>query len=381
MDVGCGTGILSMFCAKAGAKRVWAVDNSEIVEKARGILKMNGLDGVVKVIKGMVEEIKLPVDEDGGVGNGNGNSTTTNTASAVLNSSQAERKEDQKVDIIISEWMGYALLYEAMLPSVLTARDKYLSPSGTLAPSHTTIRLAPMNDQELINDTIDFWNDVYGFDMRIMSERGYDNALVRNVEKEKLIGESVEVERFDLNRMSVGECDFRKPFCVILQNEVYVKKVARKTTAGNSGDEKEKEKEKVGEREEIHLDGLTGFLLWFDTFFLTSPDTSLPDNIEATEDLAKTNLDGIAFTTGPFGKSTHWGAGHLPIIRASSENSRGVQLNEGDHIKGLIEFGQHPGSPRDVEIAVRWDVDGKESGKQTWTAGGSFDNPPSTLRL
>ena len=32
----------------------------------------------------------------------------------------------QHVDIIISEWMGYFLLYESMLDSVLFARDKYL---------------------------------------------------------------------------------------------------------------------------------------------------------------------------------------------------------------------------------------------------------------
>ena len=35
LDVGCGTGILSMFCAKAGAAKVIAVDNSEIINKAR----------------------------------------------------------------------------------------------------------------------------------------------------------------------------------------------------------------------------------------------------------------------------------------------------------------------------------------------------------
>ena len=37
-----------------------------------------------------------------------------------------------RVDIIISEWMGYFLLYEAMLDSVLFARDKYLAPGGNV---------------------------------------------------------------------------------------------------------------------------------------------------------------------------------------------------------------------------------------------------------
>jgi hypothetical protein len=36
----------------------------------------------------------------------------------------------EKVDIIMSEWMGYFLLYEAMLDTVLWARDKYLAADG-----------------------------------------------------------------------------------------------------------------------------------------------------------------------------------------------------------------------------------------------------------
>lgn len=39
LDVGCGTGILSLFAAKAGAKHVFAVDMSNIIEKAIDIAK------------------------------------------------------------------------------------------------------------------------------------------------------------------------------------------------------------------------------------------------------------------------------------------------------------------------------------------------------
>lgn len=47
MDVGCGTGILSLFAAKAGAKRVFAVDASDIAEKAEKIVKANELTDVI----------------------------------------------------------------------------------------------------------------------------------------------------------------------------------------------------------------------------------------------------------------------------------------------------------------------------------------------
>ena len=76
LDIGAGTGILSMFAAKAGAKKVIAVECSGIVELAERIIKDNHLDKKIKVIKGRLEEITLP---DG----------------------------ITSVDIIISEWMGY----------------------------------------------------------------------------------------------------------------------------------------------------------------------------------------------------------------------------------------------------------------------------------
>jgi hypothetical protein len=61
-----------------------------------------GLSDVVTIVRGKCEEITLPVDS---------------------------------VDIIISEWMGYALLYESMLPSVLYARDKWMAPVCSFAVS------------------------------------------------------------------------------------------------------------------------------------------------------------------------------------------------------------------------------------------------------
>lgn len=47
LDVGCGTGVLSMFCARAGAKKVISVDNSAIIDKARANIFENKFDGVI----------------------------------------------------------------------------------------------------------------------------------------------------------------------------------------------------------------------------------------------------------------------------------------------------------------------------------------------
>ena len=51
-----------------------------------------------------------------------------------------------QVDIIISEWMGYFLLYESMLDSVLWARDKYLVKGGKMLPDKVHMYVAAIED-------------------------------------------------------------------------------------------------------------------------------------------------------------------------------------------------------------------------------------------
>ena len=109
LDVGCGTGILSLFSAKAGAKHVIGVDPSGIIQESRDIVRKNGF----------------------------ANKSKDQTSTHWISLSSVTLKQDlvesvkldewkNQVDIIISEWMGYCLLYENMLPSVLYARDTYL---------------------------------------------------------------------------------------------------------------------------------------------------------------------------------------------------------------------------------------------------------------
>lgn len=46
-DVGCGSGILSMFCAQAGAKRVYAIEASKIAVHARQLVHANGFQDII----------------------------------------------------------------------------------------------------------------------------------------------------------------------------------------------------------------------------------------------------------------------------------------------------------------------------------------------
>jgi protein arginine N-methyltransferase 1 len=75
----------------------------------------------------------------------------------------------EKVDIIISEWMGYFLLYESMLDSVLWARDKYLVKGGKMLPDRAQIYIAVIEDEAEKRRRSHFWKNQYDVDMSIMT--------------------------------------------------------------------------------------------------------------------------------------------------------------------------------------------------------------------
>uniref|UniRef100_A0A3B3XUJ9 Uncharacterized protein n=1 Tax=Poecilia mexicana TaxID=48701 RepID=A0A3B3XUJ9_9TELE len=107
LDVGSGTGILCMFAAKAGAKKVIGVCIQFLFIHGNQLDSESG--------GGKVEEVELPVEG---------------------------------VDIIISEWMGYCLFYESMLNTVIYARDKWLKPDGLIFPDRATLYVTAIEDRQ-----------------------------------------------------------------------------------------------------------------------------------------------------------------------------------------------------------------------------------------
>jgi hypothetical protein len=55
----------------------------------------------------------------------------------------------EKVDVLVSEWMGYFLIYEGMLNSYLYARDRYLKPGGRMFPSSAKMSIVAISDEGL----------------------------------------------------------------------------------------------------------------------------------------------------------------------------------------------------------------------------------------
>jgi len=192
LDVGTGSGILAIWAAKAGAKKVYAIEATYMAEHARALCKANGVGDVVEVLQQAMEDVELP----------------------------------EKVDVIVSEWMGYLLLRESMMDSVIVARDRWLKPDGALFPSHATMYLAPSFDftaerrnqefETAVQNWGHFSEDLkkkYGVSMDALAPAYgkechnyfYSTALWVDAHPSELTGPPVAIKHFDLKTLTLEE--------------------------------------------------------------------------------------------------------------------------------------------------------------------------------
>ncbi|KAL8436709.1 hypothetical protein Efla_002141 [Eimeria flavescens] len=140
LDVGCGSGILSIFAAQAGARKVIALDASgPIVSVARRVVLANGFSKTIQVVHAKASA-RLSTSKD----------------RWLMRVSQVPRgyappegvARAFACDCVVSEWMGYCLFYECMLFSVLHARDRYLKPEGLLVPNKALLSVSTADFRE-----------------------------------------------------------------------------------------------------------------------------------------------------------------------------------------------------------------------------------------
>ncbi|KAG8887254.1 hypothetical protein FRB98_000291 [Tulasnella sp. 332] len=265
LDVGCGTGILSMFAAKAGASKVVGIDMSNIIDQAQKIIEANGFKDTITLVKGKLEEAELPI---------------------------------QEFDIIISEWMGYFLLYESMLDTVLLARDKYLKKDGLLLPDVCTMYLAAIEDGDYKEEKIGFWDNVYGFDYSCIKEVALREPLVDTVDLKAVVTEPFLFKRIDLRTARKEDLTFIAPFQLRATRNDY-----------------------------IHA--LIG---WFDTEFscLHKP---------------------LRFSTGPHAKYTHWKQTVFYLRDV-------ITVSSGEDVMGEISVAPNARNPRDLDITMNYRHEG-----------------------
>lgn len=260
MDLGCGTSILSMFSSQAGAKQVIAVDQSDIIYQAIDIAFKNDVPNI-HFVKGRLENVDLPLNAD------------------------------DRVDIIISEWMGYFLLYEGMLDSVIYARDKYLKPDGLVLPNRCTISLVGLCDEVRHNEHVRFWNDVYGFNMSTMQSDALKEASVEICPADSICTNPVVMSELDIKTVGYDYINFVYDF------ELEITKSGK----------------------------FTAFAGYFDTFF------DLPN--------------AVHFSTGPQATPTHWKQVVFYVKNA-------ICVEKGDKIRGQFQCKRGTNDARAIRIKI-----------------------------
>nr|XP_048321970.1 protein arginine N-methyltransferase PRMT10 [Ziziphus jujuba var. spinosa] len=285
LDVGTGSGILAIWSAQAGARKVYAVEATKMAEHARALVIANNLQDVVEVIEGSIEDVTLP----------------------------------EKVDVIISEWMGYFLLRESMFDSVICARDRWLKPTGVMYPSHARMWIAPirsgLGDQKMSDyrSAMDEWygfvdetKTYYGVDMSVLTkpfseeQRKYylQTSMWNNLHPHQVIGTAAIVKDIDCLTATVDD---------ILE-------------VGGS----------VSSSITLENTRLCGFGGWFDVHFRGSKDDPAQQEIELT-------------TAPSINDSTHWGQQGFPFHPP-------VRVTEGDNLNVSFSMNRSKENHRLMEI-------------------------------
>lgn len=119
--------------------------------------------------------------------------------------------------------MGYFLLYESMLDTVLYARDKWLvQPNGIIFPDKATMYLTAIEDGNVRRDRFDYWDDVYGFDMTPIKEIALKEPVVDIVDAKALVTDCVPILNLDILTCTKKDLDFHASFKLQSHRNDYV---------------------------------------------------------------------------------------------------------------------------------------------------------------
>lgn len=137
VDLGTGTAVLAMAAARAGARRVYAIEASAFADVAERIIEANGYADRVTVVRGWSSEISLP----------------------------------ERADLLVSEIIGNDPLGEGALRYMPDAVMRLLKPSARILPARLAV-MAAMVDVPSVErakhrfsaQAIEGWRESYGFD-------------------------------------------------------------------------------------------------------------------------------------------------------------------------------------------------------------------------
>ncbi|HEX2210969.1 MAG TPA: 50S ribosomal protein L11 methyltransferase [Longimicrobium sp.] len=137
VDLGTGTGILAMAAARAGARKVYAIEAGPVGEVAKKLFAANGLDDRIELVAGYSTEVELP----------------------------------ERADVLVTETFGNSPLSEEVLEIVVDARNRLLKPDARVVPGSVrvfgtplTVPRAELAQFVFTPDRLRQWERWYGVD-------------------------------------------------------------------------------------------------------------------------------------------------------------------------------------------------------------------------
>lgn len=165
LDVGSGTGVLSFFAYQAGAQKIYAIEQEQIIELAKKIAVKNKMDDKIVFIQENSRLVNL----------------------------------SEKVDVIVSECIGYFAFGGNMISAVVDARDKFLKEGGVVIPQSISLFLVPIQSK-LHYDNITFWNDTTldGIKLSSVHTLVSNNVYLTNIDRESFISDPQKILSINL---------------------------------------------------------------------------------------------------------------------------------------------------------------------------------------
>lgn len=165
LDLGSGTGILGLLACRAGARRVYAIDDGGMAQPARAIVHANGLDDRIQVIDGLSTAVDLP----------------------------------ERADLLVTDQIGQFGFNAGIVGYVADARRRLLKPGARLVPSRIDLLVAPVNATD-IADAVDFWSRrPAGFLMDPIHDMTMNSGHPCTLAQEQLLGAPQCGGRIDLS--------------------------------------------------------------------------------------------------------------------------------------------------------------------------------------
>ncbi len=180
LDIGTGSGVLAVAAARAGARRVYAVEASDIADVAGRVFAANGVTDTVTLVPGWSREIELP----------------------------------EPADLLVAEIIGNEPLEEEILETTLDARHRLLKPEARLIPHTLTLLVRPLRlpdgearQRAIGRAAVERWRRLYDMDFQPLLEAALPGPVNMPTEAEVAatwlpVGPPVALAALDLARLA-----------------------------------------------------------------------------------------------------------------------------------------------------------------------------------